>query len=364
LLDGKHILHVLVFVFFSQAQLLGEQIKDSNNKMQSLLMMTPEIVTEIIKIYNTGVTTNSQPPTPAPSTGLFGGANTGAASNPFSMAGTAAQPTVASIFGGGAAQSMSGGFGGAVPAASIFGQSTQATAFGQPAKPSIFGQSNTSFGGGQQQTSSIFGSTAPQTQTFGGAPAFSQTGVSGGSIFGGGAAQPAQPGSIFGAAPAQTPFGGGNTSIFGGSAQPQNTGSIFAPAPAAQTNQFAAQPMGGSIFGNAPQTTGFQAMQQAQPVPAYGSSMFTAAPTVQPTFQSSTNMPQNNSAPPYPGGGGGSLFGNTQPAQSQQQPPPPIDASIYSKMENLTKEQIDAFQAGEFVLGQIPTVPPPREMCL
>ncbi|XP_013193436.1 uncharacterized protein LOC106137190 [Amyelois transitella] len=46
----------------------------------------------------------------------------------------------------------------------------------------------------------------------------------------------------------------------------------------------------------------------------------------------------------------------------QQQPAD--DPGVYSKMEDLSKEDIEAFSCEEFKLGFIPEDPPPRELCL
>lgn len=37
--------------------------------------------------------------------------------------------------------------------------------------------------------------------------------------------------------------------------------------------------------------------------------------------------------------------------------------STYSKVTDLTKEEIEAFKAQSFVMGKIPTKPPPKDLC-
>ena len=48
----------------------------------------------------------------------------------------------------------------------------------------------------------------------------------------------------------------------------------------------------------------------------------------------------------------------------QKSPATGLDhASTYSKVSDLTKEEIEAFKAQSFVMGKIPTKPPPKELC-
>ena len=40
-----------------------------------------------------------------------------------------------------------------------------------------------------------------------------------------------------------------------------------------------------------------------------------------------------------------------------------MDSSLYSLLEGLSVEELNAFKATDFELGKIPEKPPPREFC-
>jgi nucleoporin-like protein 2 len=105
----------------------------------------------------------------------------------------------------------------------------------------------------------------------------------------------------------------------------------------------------------------------AQPPQQTPQSIFAAAPTIQPpTFGSAPS--HQSPFGPAPQQAVSNVFGNSTPfeapaQQQSQNQPSQLSDSVYTKMENLTKQQLDAFQADRFDLGNIPTCPPPREMC-
>ena len=323
---------------------LMQLINDANNKMQSAMMsMSKEVYDQLVEIYNipegSAAASNNPTPTPKPANPYItnlGQSNTQGASNIFG-GGFSSNPTGGSIFGGstGGNQQNSGIFGGGGAATSggnIFAQA-------QPQQPSsgqnIFGMSSTF--------------TQPQTQT-----------------------------SIF-----------NSTSTFGGNSVTPQTSSIFAQPPAT-TNVFqqTQQPPQGNIFQQQPSGNIFSQQQQTQqnPFPAaptasqgvFGSSPFAPVPQQQPptnVFAAQMNLtPDPTSASPFiqvPQQQPASIFAPTPtqtPFGGSQQPMPSqaqtqFTDSAYTKMDQLTKEQLDAFQANTFELGKIPTCPPPKEFC-
>lgn len=142
-----------------------------------------------------------------------------------------------------------------------------------------------------------------------------------------------------------------------------------------------------NVFGGQTQTA-FGAVANQQPQPAdVASGIFGAAvsqqsstagfgfqsETAQTTVQSqlsfaTTNQPQQSTF--------GTNTANVFQAQPQQQsssqsvevgsPLTSVDAesTVYSKIENLSTENLERFKANTFELGKIPTVPPPRGLCV
>ncbi|XP_059608564.1 nuclear pore complex protein Nup98-Nup96-like isoform X2 [Phlebotomus argentipes] len=313
--------------------------------------------------------------------------------------------TETSTFGGSNSSSFSGG--------SIFGGGST---FGTSATPqkSIFGQQSV-FGQTQQATQSIFGQTqavqptnsffkmsqlgAPQaasggnifaqpmqTQqvTFGGQNAFATPAnpPQMTSIFGGGfnnaQAQPMSTDSIFGGG------GGGSfsqpTTVFGQNAPQFGQSSVLAPAsfatPAPQSvfGQPAASPQiqPTNVFGQMNIQQPVQnTFQQSAPASVFGT--VATAPPPPPPVSSVFSAPSPFAAPAAPPAL--PLPQLQQPPQQQTQqtnptffatPQPPAasaNPALYSKLENLTPADLEAFKADTFVLGKIPTVPPPIELC-
>ncbi|XP_037048842.1 nuclear pore complex protein Nup98-Nup96-like [Bradysia coprophila] len=338
-----------------------------------------------------------------PPSGIFGSANTSSSTtgNFFGQQSTFGSGGQ-SAFGGQTAFGGQGAFGGTTTAANnTFGTSSFGQTAASPFSLSQIGQPAEA----PKPTSSIFGASAfqqTQNSVFGAAPAFSNpiqptkpSGLFGtGSMFG----QAATPSGLFGQSnqPANQPVNSGNLfSSFGASAQPQTQSqglfgaanenkSIFGQstnsnqsvfgANQQQINQntssnqspFGANPQqanqSSNIFANALQQQGntqnvFGVPQEQQPS-IFGQSN-TAAPNIfqnQSNASTGSNIFQNQSNVPAVGSVfGGSVFG--------QQAVEQVNHSAYSKMEDLEPEDLQWFNAPNFVLGAIPTIPPPKELC-
>lgn len=204
-------------------------------------------------------------------------------------------------------------------ASSIFRSAAQTSPFGQIQTPSIFGQNN---------TPSVFGQPDAAPTNF-----VQNT------------SDPAK--SIF----AQANQGSFNQSpnIF---AQNQNTNSqnIFGPQPDAAT----------SIFAQASQNAFANPTQNAQNDPASifaSASQSVFAQTQQPSpFSNQSNVFSLNPQLPETQNG----FGTAQKAFQQANTG---DASVYSNMEDLSAEDVEAFNASDFKMGFVPEIAPPHSLC-
>ncbi|XP_035775029.1 nucleoporin NUP145-like isoform X2 [Anopheles albimanus] len=322
---------------------LAQMINDAKGKLQRLATMSRDILGTLVELYN-----QQEPSTkptaggnPFASIGSFGGTTGGTATS--SIFGTASSggtfgsnpATGGSLFGGAfsgqAAQSTGSIFGGssAAPSANPFAAATQQ----QPvAGGSIFGLAQTT----QQPSNSVFGAPPVLGSGIGLFGNVQQSAPTTGNIFAS-VVQPAAPtgASIFNQTPAQQP-----APLFG---QQQPQGDMFA-----SVGFSSAQPLaGGSLFnpvpfGSAPAPTPFG--QAAVPTNATSQSIFTPAPTAAPT-------------PFGTGSVGGAVFGGAAPAPVLQ------SATMYSKLEEIPADALAAFNADQFQLGRIPTIPPPKELC-
>ncbi|ETN59394.1 hypothetical protein AND_009011 [Anopheles darlingi] len=325
---------------------LAQMINDAKGKLQRLATMSRDILGTLVELYNQQE--SSTKPTaggnPFASIGTFGGAPGGTAT--ASIFGTASSggtfgsgpATGGSIFGGAfsgqATQSTGSIFGSASTAASAnpFAAATQQ----QPvAGGSIFGMAQTP----QQPSNSVFGAPPVLGSGIGLFSNVQQPAAATGNIFAA-VGQPAAPtgGNIFTQTPSQQP-----ASIFGQQQQQQQQGDMFA-----SVGFSSAQPLsGGSLFnavpfGSVPAPSPFG--QSAIPTNSAAQSVFTPAPTAAPTpFGSSM--------------AGGSVFGGAAPAPGRQ------SATMYSKLEEIPADSLAAFNADQFQLGRIPTMPPPKELC-
>lgn len=246
-------------------------------------------------------------------------------SNIFGMAQTQTNP----IFGGSASFGSN--------TASIFSQQQQVTnntsnIFGQSQQPNthqsqssnFFGPDNSSSAGGQN----IFGVGVSDTAAI----------TTNQAMFG------AVQESIFGNQQAQ------HQNVFGG--QTQNAfGSVAVQQPQASD-------VGSGIFGtNAslqPTSTSFGFQSESAQTTIQSQLAFATKNHPQPsTFGTNTThgfQAQQNSSQSL-------LIGASVTAAA-------IESTVYSKIENLSPDDLERFKANTFELGKIPTVPPPRELCI
>lgn len=321
---------------------------------------------------------------PAPNQGLFGGGNKslfGGASNSGSTFGGAA------TFGGGASASGGGG--------SIFGGNSTNTA--------TSAASGGIFGGASSTSTSGSGGTG----LFGGGSTVAATTASGGGIFGGQTAQPAG-NSIFGggsvapqaglfsqptgaqaqptpglfsqtasavapqpptgffsqaSAPAtSTPFGASSGGIFGGGASSNSAPGIFGNTSTAPDLTNSSTPFGG---GGSTPGTGLFGGGGTQATTPFGASNTSGQQqqqaTVQPASGDIFTKPSSDSLFIQPAEGGG-LFGKAEPTPAE---PVELDPScVYSTLEELTADEIAAYNAPSFEAAHLPIIPPTQEMCV
>ncbi|XP_016964584.1 ras-interacting protein RIP3 [Drosophila biarmipes] len=305
------------------AQQFNREVLEATNKMKTMLQMSPQVLEMMIKIHETpeGGNVSAAPQQP---------------NNPFATAAPASNQS-ASIF---AKPTLSAG--------NIFGNATSQV----NNSSSIFGgsmgnasQGNSIFGGGG--ATSVFGQPQQQPQQ----PA----------------AQAFQGGNIFGQQQVQAQAQPVNPNPFGGFQQPQqqqtlgifgqvanpNTGGIFAQA--AQQQQ---QPPSG-LFAQAA-ATGFpnqqQQMQQQQMQQQQMQQQQIQQQQQQQLQMQQQQQQQQQQLQMQP---------QQQILQQQQQVQitNEVHSPVYSRMEDLNEQEIDAFKADQFLQGALPFKPPPRELC-
>ncbi|XP_058122224.1 uncharacterized protein LOC131280952 [Anopheles ziemanni] len=344
---------------------LAQMINDAKTKLQLLTTMNGEVLGALVELYNqqessakqTGVPSNpfasigpnnTSGTNSSATSSIFGGATSGTAFG-SSFGTNPSGSTTGGIFGQ-AAQSGGNIFGSTASstAGNIFAKAgasqTQGNIFGmaQPSQPT-----NSIFGGPAVLGGGLFGSVqqpATATPLFGSVTAQPNPSV-GGSIF----AKPAQPTNAFGQpVNASGAFGGGN--IFGNSAA--------AATPATGFGAVAAQPQQGAGLFN---SVSFGPTQTASSFGQFGASMQPNAPA-NPSSQNLFLPTPAASLPAFGVSDGKSAFGTvtSDPLSASRQI---ISERMYSKMEELTPDQLAAFNTDQFQLGRIPTVPPPEELC-
>ncbi|XP_055917181.1 putative uncharacterized protein DDB_G0271606 [Eupeodes corollae] len=398
-------------------QQFSKEVLEAKNKMKMLLTLNKEVMDVVVNLYN-----SSEPPkgnNQAISANPFASAanNSQSSSNTNLFGSAPAAGNQNNVFGGGASFGASNN---ANSGGGIFG-GAQKPLLGQSSFGGFGGQQQQQ----QQQGTGLFSSAQAQpqqTNAFGSnifAQASQQTGVGGGSIFAQQQQQPqtqmtqAQPfgatantsvfgqqsnaGGIFAQAaqqtqPQQQTIGGGN--IFSQAAQPQQQQStgfgLFSQASQQQQQQlqpppaFGAQMTQQTPFGAAqPQQQGAffgQTQQQQQQQQQQQNNMFNSQMQQQQQQQQQfTQQQQQQPTGLFGTAAAASPFAAQQPQQQanifaqaaagypQQQQQYQIQPAMagdktYSKMENLTPEEIEAFKADSFELGKVPFSPPPREL--
>lgn len=349
---------------------LVSQYNDALNKLNQLKSLTPDTIQLLATIYNESTIPDNKK---SSTTNVFASSNATQQTaqshqNPFQMG---------NIFGGSHQQQQTMNTG------SIFGSSTTSNPF-QSQQTSIFGggtkeqppqstASNFSFSlNHPTQQQSIFGfnqSTQqpqmPSSSIFGAG----QTNIFG-STFGAPAQQPPQQtfgSSIFG----QSKLSGSTMGLYNQAAQ-QPPGTFESAQPLQQVTNALGQAQSGSA-----QNTLFQQLNgnvfnqfqgQTAPQPQNASNPFTQTVLSHNVYAMQQTQQEQQQAPPAPAG---SIFHIQQSNPQQvagenpfQTQAPQIDESVYSRPEDLTPEEIRAFQAGTFTLGQIPLKPPPKQLCL
>ncbi|EDV31006.1 uncharacterized protein Dana_GF14754 [Drosophila ananassae] len=281
-------------------QQFNREVMEATNKMKAMLQMSPQILDIMIKIYDTPEGANVSQSQP---------------NNPFA----------------------------AVPATN-----QSASIFGKPAL-----SSGNIFGGATAQVNN-------SNSIFGGA--MGGGGNTGNGIFGGGAASGANP---FGAPqqqPAAQAFQGGN--LFS-----QAQGPAFGGFQQQQQQQQQAQPPG--VFGqatNANQGIFAQAVQQQQQQPQQPpGGLFAQASNAFPTQQQQQLQMQQQQQLQIQQQQQLQMQQQQQLQMQQQQPQQQqqqlAHSSVFSRMEDLSAGEIEAFKAEQFMPGHLPFNPPPREFC-
>ncbi|XP_067666170.1 nucleoporin NUP42-like [Haliotis asinina] len=260
------------------------------------------------------------------------GASSGKSSSSFGQSASSS-----SIFGGGSPSGSGNVFGKPTAASSAGGMFGQSSA----GSTSVFGSAP--FGSSSNSSTSVFGggtgTGATSTGAFGGSSGtgFGSTGAFGAGRTGGGFGSSATTGA-FGSSgvpftSSTAGFGSGSTATSGGLGGASASGGIFGGS------GFSAQQTGTSSFGGT--SAGASAFGSTQP----GSGAFGAQTT-------QSNAP--------PSGFFSSSGQTTSPAPVSA--PTPTNKKMYTPLADLTEEEKAQFSAPSFVLGKIPTRPPPQEL--
>ncbi|XP_063703519.1 uncharacterized protein LOC134833209 [Culicoides brevitarsis] len=342
-------------------QQLMHKIQEANTRMQSLLNVNKDVLLVAVNIYNNNNNANSGTISSTSNLGSNRGVFAGNTNNSFGGFSSAA-----SIFGGGKSSSQNSSNG-------SFGSTFSSH---QNVNNTIFSGGNQTSMGLGMNTKSIFGGSisnclAPSSSSLFGAistteqqnPAslFAQSSTFGyqeqkSNVLN---APPAFGSSTFGNV-SITPsglFSNAAVSMFGSQTVSQNS-KIFDNHLTAQPNLTSSSSFGGS-------STPFASQLQptiSQPVSATNIFGNLGQQVSQAALATVTNQINNSQQVSFGLKVQSSSFeANTNQMNDMQKYK--YDQNVYTKMEAITSEELAAFQASEFILGQIPNVPPPRELC-
>uniref|UniRef100_A0A6P7F3B0 Nucleoporin NUP42 n=1 Tax=Diabrotica virgifera virgifera TaxID=50390 RepID=A0A6P7F3B0_DIAVI len=309
-------------------------------KVRALQAPTPDIVNMLVAIYNTPASQQA---------GVFSGnslTNSNTSTFSFKSGSISQQP--------------------------LFAQANQ-TSFANNQQQNMFGSSagNSIFGSGNQNVQN------PASNVF---PLNNQNNTN--SIFGGQTNNTFQSPTSPIQAPSSNIFAQANNnlmpnsnSIFGGQ-QPTASASIFSNKPEPiNTNVFTQQNQPNNLFQSVPQSSN---MFGQQPQPSVNN-VFNPNPQMnQPQAPSIFNQAQPQFSNPVmsapkpdmsqPQAYSNSIFGNAQSGGNltpfaTQPPPSQMDTTIYSKLEDLTEEEIKWFQSNDLDISNMPVKPPTYQMC-
>lgn len=193
-------------------------------------------------------------------------------------------------------------------------------------------------------------------------------------------------------------FGNNNaSSVFRSAVQPTSTTSVFSQNADPAKSIFAQATQ--NIFQN--QSTGFGVQNPTQNAPIQQPSIFSQSDTsaqsmfaqatqnftenTQPTLNVFNTQNAQNTAANIFANASQSVFAQSQPPFNQPSNPnvfhktvnqnqsgfgvtpniqQPADMGVYSKMEDISAEDMEAFNSNEFKLGFIPEIPPPQSLCI
>ncbi|XP_066249125.1 nucleoporin NUP42-like isoform X2 [Euwallacea similis] len=218
---------------------------------------------------------------------------------------------------------------------------------------------------GQNSSGNIFGSSGGAlVQTGGSSSVFGQQQnnvfAQSSNIFSSTAAPQGQSQNIFGAAAnTQNNVFTPSTNIFSSNPQP-----AFVPQPQQSANIFAQPPSSNNIFSSPTQTTNMFPISNQQPNNVFGTSNNPNSVANSPSIKLQLTSGAQNAPPSY----SATIFGGVAP----NQPTTPfglnsstshVNTAIYSKPEELTKEEIQWFESGDLDIYNIPEKPPTYEMC-
>lgn len=347
--------------YIQQAQTLINEYKQKRSQVKNMTMTMKQKLISIIEDYRlnknkSGSSSSNSSSLFSKSKSAFGGTPFGSSSSSSSLGSTGS----ANAFGSSGTSPLSAagtssafGSSGASPlgTTSIFGATGSSSTFGSTGSSSTFGTKGTS-PLGATAASSAFGTqpfSASNIQTQSGSHATFGTSAFGAGTLGSSSQVPGLENKTFAA------FSGTQTGpsplAFG--AQQNQTSSSFGQETSNYTSSgfptVAQSGFGASPFTSQPQSTGLF----GKPAPTPAANVFGSF-TQQPSPSSFSTAGPTPSAFPS-GGASPNAFPSTSASSIS-------DSQKYTPLDQLTTEELEAFQAPTFTLGKIPTRPPPKEL--